>query len=183
MATKPYVVDTNVILVANGAHDDVTEECVIACIHKLNTIKEVGVLVLDDAYRILNEYQNKTTPRKAKGVGDLFVKWALTHHNQSAKVTLVNLTSSGDEEYAEFPDATLSAKFDPPDRKFVAVANAHANRPPILQATDSKWLDWHAPLKVHGIDVHFLCHKEVTHFHKKKFPSKHKAKASARKGE
>lgn len=179
MTAKPYVVDTNVILVANGAHDNVTEECVIACVNKLTAIKEAGVLVLDDAYRILNEYQNKTTPRKAKGVGDLFVKWALTHHNQPEKVTLVNLTHHGDEIYAEFPDAGLSAQFDPPDRKFVAVANAHIERPPILQGTDSKWLDWHAPLKAHGIDVEFLCIKESTRFHKKKFPRKHVNSTSA----
>jgi len=29
------VVDTNVLLVANGQHDDVSPECVIACVERL----------------------------------------------------------------------------------------------------------------------------------------------------
>ncbi len=43
------------------------------------------------------------------------------------------------------------------DRKFVAVANAHPDKPPIMHATDSKWWAWKDALKDVGITVHFLC--------------------------
>ena len=68
------VVDTNVILVANNAHAEVSPECVIDCVNRLTELMKSGVLVLDDGYRILREYQKKTSPRKGKGVGDMFVQ-------------------------------------------------------------------------------------------------------------
>jgi hypothetical protein len=61
------------------------------------------------------------------------------------------------------------ADFDAPDRKFVAVAAAHADRPPILQAADSKWLDWQDALKEHGITVELLCPQDIRRFHANKF--------------
>ena len=167
------VVDTNVILVANGAHADVTEECVIACIERLNELKKSGVLVVDDCYRIFAEYQRKTTPRAGKGVGDLFVQWALRHQHQTGHVHQVSITEHAPDRYAEFPDdATLESDFDPADRKFVAVANAHSGNPTIWQAADSKWLDWWPALKACGVDVEFLCGAEVCRAYKKKFPNK-----------
>ncbi len=72
------VVDTNVVLVANDAHEDVSPECVLACIDRLEALMRRGTVVIDDAYRILGEYQHKTGPRKGKGVGDVFIKWIFT---------------------------------------------------------------------------------------------------------
>jgi len=51
--------------------------------------------------------------------------------------------------------------FDRSDRKFVAVANAHPAKPPILQSTDSKWWGWKDALHEVGITVHFLCPEYV----------------------
>ena len=62
------VVDTNVILVANGTHADASPDCVIECIDRLERLMRTGKVVIDDAHRILNEYQNKTTPIKNKHV-------------------------------------------------------------------------------------------------------------------
>ncbi|UUZ67259.1 hypothetical protein LP416_20810 [Polaromonas sp. P2-4] len=61
------VVDTNVILVANGQHQDVSPECVKTCALALQDVMRSGNLVLDDGFRILLEYQNKTQPKKATG--------------------------------------------------------------------------------------------------------------------
>jgi hypothetical protein len=88
----PLVVDTNVILVANGSHEDISPECVISCVQRLTQLMESGALVLDDEYRILLEYQNKTSPRKGKGVGDLFVKWALTNVSRTDRVYLFRIS-------------------------------------------------------------------------------------------
>ena len=166
------VVDTNVILVANEAHGDVSPQCVLECVQRLQQLMQSGSIAIDDAYRILGEYQNKTSPRKGKGVGDVFVKWVLTKLADGQRVHVVPLTELGEDRFAEFPAANLEDAFDRPDRKFVAVANAHPAKPPIWQAADCKWLDWWPELKVHGVDVTFLCGDDVCQFYKKKFPKK-----------
>lgn len=164
--------DTNVILVANQAHKEASPECVKECVLRLKKLMESGVLVVDDGYKILMEYQNKTTTRKAKGVGDYFVRWALQNLNRKDKVHQVPLTQHSENQYAEFPDPELEKIFDAPDRKFVAVAHAHPERPPVWQAVDCKWLDWWEPLKQHGITVDFLCKEDACRFYSKKFPKK-----------
>src|SRR5690349_15079067 len=136
------VVDTNVILVANAAHNGVSPECVIACVEQLDALMKEGVLVVDDGYRIFSEYLKKTSPRAAKGVGDVFVQWALRNQRHDDKVHLVALNEHAPDTFTEFPDKSLEPLFDPPDRKFAAVANAHPDRPSICQAADCKWLDW-----------------------------------------
>lgn len=167
------VVDTNVILVANGAHADVSPECVIACVERLNELMKSGVLVVDDGFHILHEYQNKTSPRAAKGVGDLFVQWALRHSAQAHRVHQVAITQVAPNRYAEFPDdPALESVFDPADKMFAAVAHAHPGNPTIWQAADCKWLDWWQPLKACGVKVEFLCGSDVCRVYAKKFPNK-----------
>ena len=71
-------------------------------------------------------------------------------------VLLVTITKNG-ESYDEFPNHQGLINFDLSDRKYIAVANAHHEKPPILQATDSKWWGWKDALAEAGITVHFLC--------------------------
>jgi hypothetical protein len=169
---KIAVVDTNVILIANNAHPEASPECVIACVNRLNELMKSGILVLDDSHRILKEYLNKTTPRKAKGVGDLFVQWALRNQGQTRHVQQVALTELQQHRYEEFPDPVLESSFDAPDRKFVAVAYKHPARPPVWQAADCKWLDWWPTLAVCGVKVEFLCEADICRFYRKKFSAK-----------
>ena len=166
------VVDTNVILVANGAHEGASPECVIACIERLNQLMKSGVLVIDEQFRILNEYLKKTSPRAAKGVGDLFVQWALRHKEQADRVQQVVLTEHGPNQYLEFPSPELEPRFDPSDRMFVAVAHAHVGNPVVLQASDCKWLAWWEELKACGVQVEFLCEADVCQAYTRKFPGK-----------
>lgn len=162
------IVDTNVVLVANGQHEDVSPACMATCALRLQTIMNSGRIALDDAYQILVEYQNKTQPKTANRPGDAFVKWALQNKANAAKCDLVPITPHADRGFAEFPDDDRLVNFDPPDRKFVAVAAAHPEHPPILQAADSKWLDWSGPLEEHGISVDFLCPEDIERFHENK---------------
>lgn len=165
------VVDTNVILVANNAHADVSPECVLECVRRLEQLKRSGSIAIDDAYRILGEYQHKTSPRKGKGVGDVFIKWVLTKLGDAQRVQQVALTELAEDQFAEFPVPALEAAFDRPDRKFAAVANAHPAKSPIWQAADCKWLDWWPELKTEGVEVTFLCSDDVCRFYEKKFPA------------
>lgn len=168
MATA--VIDTNVLLVANGSHTGATPNCQAECVTRLLAHQRIGVIVIDDSYRILREYQNKTHPNQPKGVGDAFLKWLLQNQNNSARVHQVAITETEQDTYAEFPDQPLQLRFDASDRKFVAVANAHPARPPIWQAADSKWLGWAPALKKKGLQIDFLCPGELEKTYRKKFP-------------
>lgn len=164
------VIDTNVLLVANQQHADVSPECVETCVARLQAIQKTGVVVVDDGYRILGEYRNKTRLNPPKGVGDVFLKWLLRNAGNANLVQTVEIHETADNEYAEFPVPALQSEFDPPDRKFVAVAHAHPNRPPVWQAADSKWLNWWPALRKHAITVEFLCPDDARRFYAKKFP-------------
>lgn len=165
------VIDTNVLLVANGSHADVSPACRKACIERLQQHKTAGVVVIDDGYRILREYQNKTRPNRPKGVGDAFLKWLLQQAGNAARVHRVPLTEIAKDEFEEFPDPTLQSAFDPPDRKFAAVAHAHPDKPPIWQAADCKWLNWQGRLLAKGVRVDLLCPDDIARHYGNKFPS------------
>ena len=164
-----YVVDTNVILVANGQHPDVSAECVAACQEWLMRIMAEGRVALDDDYAIVGEYQNKAHVSTGEGVGDVFVRWVLQHVDNAARCDLVHLVPDAQRGYASFPVNPGLIRFDDADRKFVAVAHAHPEKPPILQAADSKWLDWAPHLAEHGVQICFLCHADIQEFHSQKF--------------
>lgn len=166
------VIDTNVLLVANDQHPDVSVDCVTACVQRLQAIQQAGVVVIDDGFRILGEYQQKTNPKLPKGVGDVFLKWLLREAGNASRVAQVALTEKTTDCFAEFPDPALESQFDPSDRKFAAVANAHSDKPSIWQATDSKWLDWWPALRARDIAVDFLCQDDACRFYRSKFPGK-----------
>jgi hypothetical protein len=162
------ILDTNVILVANRQHADVSEACIVTCTKRLQDIMTSSRIAIDEGYRILMEYQNKTQPQQGKRPGDAFVKWILRNNANPSRCDQVALVDHPDRGFESFPDDPRLATFDPPDRKFVAVAAAHSQHPPISQATDSKWLDWAPALAEHGITVEFLCGSDIRTFDEKK---------------
>lgn len=166
------VMDTNVLLVANRSHDGVSDECVKSCVDRLLFQQKSGITVIDEQFHLLTEYLSKTHPNQPKGAGDVFLKWLLRNKSNPAHVDTVSVTEIEPHCFEEFPEEALSDKFDPPDRKFVAVANAHPQKPPILQAADCKWLDWWPDLAKHGISVEFLCPDDACSFYATKFPGK-----------
>lgn len=165
------VIDTNVLLVANGQHADISPACVVECVKRLQTMQHKGITVIDDGHRILREYQNKTSLHPPKGVGDVFLKWLL-RQTGSARVEQVVLNEIAQNCFAEFPDSALEPMFDAPDRKFAAVAHAHQEKPTIWQAADCKWLDWWPALRAKGVEVDFLCPDDACSFYGNKFPGK-----------
>ncbi len=166
------VIDTNVLLIANGQHSEVSPACVIACIEQLQALEKKGIVVIDDKHRILGEYQRKTSMSPPKGVGDVFLKWLMRNATNTRHVEQVPLTETYQDCFEEFPVQALAEAFDPSDRKFAAVAHAHPHKPPVLQAADSKWLAWWQDLRAQGVRVKFLCPSDVTRVYQKKFPAR-----------
>ncbi len=166
------VVDTNVLIVANGTALQMSDCCRTRCIDRLALVRDGDRVVIDEQYFILREYQTNLNPnRNPPGPGEAFVKYLLQNMANPARVSLVKLTPTNREqtEFSEFPnDADLRQAFDPSDRKFVAASHAHFDKPPILEASDSKWLGWEAQLLTHGIRVEFLCRKELEDIRQRK---------------
>lgn len=162
---KKCIVDTNVPKTANLAtqpnpDSDVSDACVLACIEAVEHVIKKRGLIIDTGDEIFDEYRQQLSMKGQPGVGDRFMKWV--HDNRwslpdSDRVAIFR----NDDSYDEFPAHDGLKNFDKSDRKFVAVANAHPEKPPILQATDSKWWGWKDALAEVEITVQFLCPEYV----------------------
>ena len=167
---KRCVIDTNVAITANDIKGDASPTCISACAHALRDVMVDGHVFVDEEGQIVAEYRSHLSAKGQPGPGDLFFKWLLTHEWGQQRVTRVSLTSKGEnlDGFEELPDPPDGVKYDPSDKKFLAVAAAHPERPTILQASDSKWWGWRTSLKGIGVEVHFLCADEISSKYKKK---------------
>lgn len=162
---KKCLVDTNVPKTANLAtqpdpDSDIADACVLACIEAVEHVIKKRGLIIDAGDEIFDEYRQQLSMKGQPGVGDRFMKWVHDHRWSLPDSQRVTITRNGDS-YDEFPTHDGLNDFDKSDRKFVAVANTHADKPPILQATDSKWWGWKDALADVGITVQFLCPEYV----------------------
>ncbi|MDR3605621.1 MAG: hypothetical protein P4L38_13400 [Syntrophaceae bacterium] len=171
---KKFVVDTNVPKTANYATDPENipsdlKDCVVECIAAIKKITErKDGLVLDSGGEIFGEYLRNLSMSGQPGVGNKFLKWVHDHQWGFPYEDHVVINKEGDS-YSEFPNTKDLSQFDPADKKFVAVAKAHPAKPPILQATDCKWLGWKNALEKEGIIVNFLCPDYVAlHYEEKR---------------
>lgn len=154
----PVVVDTNVLIAANGRDcPQSTPACQLTCIQRLNTIRQQDTIVIDNRWRILREYQYKVSPTGQPGVGDAFLKWVLTNQGNPAHCQQVAIIETSEGSFQEFPNTPALQGFDPSDHKFVAVALTHPAHPPILNAVDSDWQIFAAALTEAGVSVQQLC--------------------------
>lgn len=156
------IVDTNVPVVANGKSDQASPECVLSCVRRLREIQQKLVLVIDDGWLILREYQGNLQSSGQPGVGDAFLKWVLTNLANPKRCEQLRLDRRAgsppeDDEFDTFPEDDALGRFDRSDRKFVALCLAHPEHPPIQNAADPDWWEHRAALARHGVQVEFLC--------------------------
>jgi len=154
------VVDTNVAMVASKLTPQADDTCISACIKRLAAIKNSGTLLVDDLGLILLEYTRNLGHSGQPGAGHAFAKWAHDHQAIPAMVRCVSITpvtNGGTRRFQDFPAATNLSTFDKSDQKFVAVALASGEKPPILNAVDSDWWNHRAALTAAGVNVEFLC--------------------------
>jgi len=151
------IVDTNVPIVANGKSSQASPQCVINCVRKIYEIQAQHQILVDDGWLIINEYRNKLSSKGQPGVGDAFLKWVLTNQRNPQRCQFLKITPMSEESFEEFPKDASLAGFDVSDRKFVALALAHPDKPPILNAVDSDWRNFETALNQFGVQVEFLC--------------------------
>jgi hypothetical protein len=163
------VVDTNVAVTANGKHGGVSAGCAAASGRALATIMGAGHVFVDAGGLIVKEYMRNLRASGEPGPGDAFLRWVLTHEWNSQWVTRVEITCTDDgHDFLETPAPPDGLDYDPSDRKFLAVAAAHPDHPPILQSADSKWWGWRESLSADGVHLHFLCGEEIAVKHEEK---------------
>ena len=123
-------------------------------------------LLLDEGGLILEEYRRSLRSRGQPKLCDIFLKWVLSNRANDRRCIRVRIhrRPNGMTNFEEFPRDPALRTFDPDDRKFVATALAHGDRPPILQALDSAWWAAAAALEANGVSVEFLCPDDITRF-------------------
>jgi hypothetical protein len=149
--------DTNVAVVANGKTPHAGHQCIESCITTLVDMRDHHRVLLDEQGLILEEYRRHLRPSGQPGPGDAFFKWLWDNQGHLDHCRQVQITPLNGENFEEFPDDPDLARFDPADRKFVALAIASGEQPPILNASDTDWWHHRAPLSRHGIEIRFLC--------------------------
>jgi len=157
-----FVIDVNVAIVANGVSDQADDKCRLDCIQALMLVRK-NLVCVDDGDNIMTEYRNNLSMRGQPGVGDEFMYWL--HQNQYTENVCerVEIHPDSDWGFAEFPHdddlgrITDPQRFDPSDRKYVAVAIGSNNSPEILNAVDSDWQQFQNELSSHGVQVRELC--------------------------
>ena len=160
------IIDTNVLVAANGRNcPQVTPQCRLISSQYLHNFQKQGIIVIDNRWLILNEYKNNVNEKGQPGIGDEFLLWVLRNQaniKHCEKVTIHSIPSQDKNEFEEFPSDPELEKFDRSDRKFVAVALASSDPPPIVISVDSDWLECYEPLVKNGIKIQFLCPDVVT---------------------
>ena len=173
---KKFVIDTNVMCVANYAidserkPDDLPNSCIVKCVEEIERLmNNKDSIVVDSNYEILSEYRKTLSSGNPSEMGIRFYKWISSVVESLPASNRVAITKTKDEKfYKEFPDHEDLKNFDRSDRKFIAVANKHPDNPEILQATDSEWWGVRAALCEVGIKVRFLCEGYIQEKYAKK---------------
>jgi hypothetical protein len=171
------LVDTNVPITANlvkhpDQKSDIDDQSILECISAIRDMQKMNTLVLDDADIIFSQYRNNLA-KSAKesygnyGAGDAFYIWVRDNRFNFPVEDRVSVTKK-DDSYVEFPASEGLEGFDPSDKIFIAVANAHKDKPPIVQGTDSKWWGYKDILETVGIKIIFLCPEYVEQKYKQK---------------
>ena len=152
------IVDTNVLVVANGRNTHADLECQIQCVSAICDISLKGTAVVDDGGLILDEYGKRLNFEGQPGAGDAFFKHVNDNLYSSKHLERVSITAVDDQErtFEELPANTL----DRSDRKFLAVGVV--SKAPILNATDSDWHDERDLISSLAVEVKQLCPQHAT---------------------
>ncbi|MDZ4764524.1 MAG: hypothetical protein SGI73_08225 [Chloroflexota bacterium] len=168
MATNSRILDTNVLINANGDQSPQTSaECKMACLKLLmSAMASDYQIVIDggkdpDGSHILTEYRHKLSDAGG-GFGEMFLRWLLQNWQN---LMLVPITPMGDS-YDEFPQDKRLKNFDPRDHKWIATAKCchmyNDIQPDVIQSADYKWETYAPIFTEHGVNIVFVCPNPAT---------------------
>ena len=156
---KYEVVDTNVLVVAEGERTDAGDLCQKRAAQKLLSVRDNRSLVLDTTMEILREYQRALTSRGGEpGPGQLFYFWVAS----SGDHKLVELHPHPQRGFEAFPADPRLETFDRDDRKFVAAAiTSGRTDTQVVNAVDSDYSLHQAAFEEVGVSIQELCPEEL----------------------
>lgn len=157
---KRDVVDTNVLVVAEGGQTHAAAPCREVAAQELLRIRDSRSLVLDTSGHILTEYRGVLGDGAGEpGPGRLFFIWVVS----SGDHKLVEIEPHPQRDFAAFPTDSRLHAFDRDDRKFVAAAVASGKtRTRIVNAVDSDYSLHREAFEDVGVEVRELCPEELS---------------------
>lgn len=155
MTKNQVVIDTNVIVVANGQNGNATTDCTNACVQFLSRARAESVVILDSGDEVRREYARQLQMSRPYKVGAQFLVHVIQQQWNTEYVRVVHLNKLTSGEYVDFPNVAGLQGFDHSDRKFAALAKL--TTAPVSNATDSDWANYWEALYAHGISVNFVC--------------------------
>ncbi len=130
-------------------------------------------LVIDTDYEIIREYRNRVPGNT--NIGKIFWRWFNAYAGRISSEDIVKLEKDSDGNYLMFPMEQRTKDFDYSDRKFIALAKAHPEHPPIIEAADGKWLGYRDIFEEYGIHIKFLDLDYATMMYKRKIVDKRRS--------
>lgn len=168
-----FVVDTNVPVSignisnpeCNHAEVELGAKCLVF-VEELLTNSEFSI-ALDSNGEILKEY-TKYYEKIQGSIMSQFFTWVFEQRSLHYSEVITEIDVIGENQYHPYPADSLLEAFDPPDRKFIAVAYSHADQPAIIEAADSKWIGIKNNLKKAGIKINFIDEPYLANIYQKK---------------
>lgn len=152
--TVRAVVDTNVLVAANGRDTHVDVSCQVRCADELERIAREEVVCIDDQWLIIREYRKRVEHKGQPGPGTVFYKTIWKKMGNPNRVRRVSVDHR-DPEGRDFADPVLPRHNLKKDAKFLAVAvKANAT---IVNAADSDWAEHRELTDELGVRVRQLC--------------------------
>lgn len=152
-----YVVDENVLVLANMQNLDADPTCIIRCIEILQELVEGGNVAIDAHELIFDAYRKHCNFSGQPNAGDEFFKFIYLNQYTENRCLRIQLTQNEQREFDEFPDSDELREFDRDDRKFAAVALCCHPIARVINATDSDWWDFREAFLTFGLVVDFTC--------------------------
>ena len=161
------VIDTNVALVVKLG-DDHPDELIDACAELLEGIIEGKVpVVTDQDGEIVEEYFHQLNYSGQPSLGDEFARYVFDNRYQWDDSMRPDIEPSEPDTNTYGVLGGDHDEIDPSDRKFVAAAKVAGV--PVVQATDTKWLDWGTVLGRHGVSVEYVHEPSIRAAYRAKF--------------
>ena len=158
-----YIIDTNLIYLSKTPVADIPKE-MLECARKCSIFLEGFLkekdpkIVLDKNLLIYKEYRQayESLKNSAPNVATIFCDWFFKYLQKIPQNDFIFLKTDASGNFVDYPSSQSFDKFDPSDRKFIALANAHHEHPPIVEASDCKWWGIKDDLKAIGLEVKFI---------------------------
>ncbi|WP_067659949.1 hypothetical protein [Nocardia harenae] len=161
------VIDTNVPLVVKFS-DEHPIELVDGCEIILECILENRIPVFtDSAGEIVAEYLHQLNRHGQPTLGDAFVRYIIDNQYSWDEEMRPDIEPDVSTENSYAVLEGDDGEIDPSDRKFVATAKVASA--PVVQATDTKWLNWAAVLDRHGVTVEYVHEPSIRAAYRAKF--------------